>query len=418
MMSPHGKLRAGCAFLQQSAVCHSQPRPVVSTRFIHTADWQFGKPFAGVEDDQKRALLGNERVVVLERIAAEAREHQAEFVLVAGDLFDSPGATKPLVAAACSAIGTMGIPVFTIPGNHDHGGPGSVWEQEFFRRERDRLAPNFRVLLEREPLELETAVLFPCPLLRRRESVDPTAWLRLTTDLETRFGDKARIILAHGSVQEFGALPDDEESDSGATNYLDLSRLGEEAYDYIALGDWHGTRQVSSKAWYAGTPELDRFIKGEDHNPGNILAVEADRGREPVVRCLATAAIGWHELDFSFAEDSSLRLLEKKLEEMMGNRANRDLLLLHLSGSLGIDAANRLEQILESWEARLLRLKLDNRTILAPSLAETESLARRVGDPLISRVATKLMADMAEPGETGAIVRAALRELHAVCPLP
>lgn len=389
----------------------------MSVRFIHTADWQLGKPFAGVEDDDKRALLRNERLAVLERIGEQARAHAARFVLVAGDLFDSPSATQSVVAAACSAIGRMGVPVYAIPGNHDHGGPGSLWEQDFFRREREQLAPNLTVRLKPEPVELEAAVLFPCPLLRRHTPVDPTAWLRSLTELEARYGDKPRIVLAHGSVQDFGPFADDEEADAGTANYLDLARLDEPRFDYVALGDWHGSKQVAAKAWYAGTPELDRFIKGEEHDPGNILAVEAGRGEAPVVQRIRTAALGWHELEFHFDADN-LGNLHPQLEQVIGDQAGRHLLRLRLSGALGIEASTRLEQLLESWRARLLRLKLDNHTTLAPSAAELEQLARRPDDPLISRVAAQLSADLQDPGETGAVARAALRELHAACVNP
>jgi DNA repair exonuclease SbcCD nuclease subunit len=387
----------------------------MSVRFIHTADWQLGKAFAGVEDNDKRAALRNERFAVLKRIGENAVAHKAEFILVAGDLFDSPSATQSVVAAACSAIGAMGIPVFAIPGNHDHAGPGSLWEQDFFRHEREQLAPNLNVLLKPEPIELATAVLLPCPLLRRHESVDPTAWLRSVSGLEARYGEKPRIVLAHGTVQDFGLLSDDEESESGITNYLDLTRLEEDHFDYVAIGDWHGTKQITAKTWYSGTPELDRFIKGEDHDPGNILVVEARRGQEPQVERLKTAAIGWHELEFHFSDDTDLGLLERQIDETICSWADRHLLRLHLSGVLGIHAANRLEQLLESWKARLLRLKLDNRTSLAPTAAELDELSRRVGDPLIARVAAKLISELTDPGEAGAIARAAMRELHAAC---
>src|SRR6187401_2481376 len=150
----------------------------MTTTFLHTADWQIGKPFAGVEDIQKRSLLQQERINMLERVAGAARDQNADFVVVAGDLFDSPSVTKATVSAACSAIGKLPIPVFAIPGNHDHGGPGSLWEQPFFRQEQAQLAPNLRMLLTPEAVELENAVLFPCPLLRRHESTDLTAWLR------------------------------------------------------------------------------------------------------------------------------------------------------------------------------------------------------------------------------------------------
>jgi len=387
----------------------------MSVKFVHTADWQLGKPFAGVGDAHKRALLQNERLAVINRMGAEAKKQGVSFLVVAGDLFDSPSATKATVAAACSAIGAIGIPVFAIPGNHDHGGAGSLWEQEFFVREREQLAPDFKILLTAEPVELEDAVLFPCPLLRRHESADPTAWLRSADDRWTKFGDKPRIVVAHGSVQNFGSFSENEESDAGAPNLIDLSRLTDDAFDYIALGDWHGAKQVAGKAWYSGTPELDRFVKGSDHNPGNILLVEAARGKPPQVQCVSSSAIGWHELEFNFADDTSLARLKELVDERIGKRANQDLLQLHLGGSLGIEAATRLDQMLDAWNARVLRIKLDNKSFIAPTVSEVEGLTRRSGDPLISLVAAKLVSLAAGESDQAAVARIALRELHAAC---
>ncbi|WP_289460407.1 hypothetical protein, partial [Klebsiella pneumoniae] len=86
--------------------------------------------------------------------------------------------TKATISSACAAIGSLRIPVFVIPGNHDHGGPDSLWEQEFFQREKQELAPNLHVLLTPKPVILDSAILFPAPLLRRHEPGDPTAWIR------------------------------------------------------------------------------------------------------------------------------------------------------------------------------------------------------------------------------------------------
>lgn len=387
----------------------------MNVTFLHTADWQLGKPFGGVEDVHKCALLQNERLAVIRRLGDRAREGGAAFVLVAGDLFDSPHATKATVAAACSAIGSIGIPVFVIPGNHDFGGAGSLWEQEFFKREQGQLAPNLNVLLKQEPLELENAVLFPCPLLRRHETTDPTTWLRSSQDFDARFGGRPRIVLAHGSVLNFGSIEDDEESDAGTPNLIDLTRLSERSLDYVALGDWHGTKQVGGKAWYSGTPELDRFVKSGDHNPGNILLVEAIRGEPPHVECLRTGAIEWHEIEFRLSEDSSLAHLKELVDQKIGTRANRDLLWLHLKGSLGIEPATRLGEMIDAWKARLLRVKLDDQTVIAPSAAELDGLTRRASDPLISLVAAKLVALASGESDEAAVARIALRELHAAC---
>jgi DNA repair exonuclease SbcCD nuclease subunit len=213
----------------------------------------------------------------------------------------------------------------------------------------------------------------------------------------------------------FGTLPDDDESDVTAPNLIDLTRLSGKEFDYIALGDWHGAKQVTEKAWYSGTPELDRFVKGQDHNPGNILMVEAGRGELPKVQCVRTSAIGWHELNFNFPDDAGLDHLSTLVDESIASRANQDLLRLHLSGSLGIEASTRLDRMIESWNARLLRIKLDNQTVIAPSPAELDGLTRRANDPLVSRVATKLMSMASVENDQAAVARIALRELYAAC---
>ena len=67
--------------------------------------------------------------------------------------------------------------------------------------------------------------------------------------------------------------------------------------DYLALGDWHGVRQAGPKAWYAGTPEPDRF---RDNAPGHALAVRiAAAGAEPEVERHRLAQYRWqrHTLD-------------------------------------------------------------------------------------------------------------------------
>ncbi len=384
-------------------------------KFIHTADWQIGKPFAGISDTHKRSLVQQARIEVIERIGLVAKDAGAAFVLVAGDLFDSPSANKATVSTACSAIGQMKLPVIVIPGNHDHGGPGSVWEQEFFLREQAALAPNLKVLREPSPYELESAVILPCPLLRRTVCSDPTEWLRGSDVYAELPTDKSRIVLAHGSTQDFSGQWDDDEEGHSSTNLIDLARLPASEVDYIALGDWHGTKQVSAKAWFSGTPELDRFPKGGDHDPGNTLVIEVQRGGIPQVIKSATAKLRWSELVFDCADDTALNKLEDRLVGLLGQRANEDLLRLVLTGSIGIAASHRLEQILESLDARLLRLKLANQTRIAPTEKEIQALTQRRSDPLIANVARQLVELSGGDGDDVEVARIALRELHASC---
>ena len=155
----------------------------MSLTLLHTADWQLGKPFGSLQDEAKRHRLQDQRLRTVRAMAATIDQTQASLLLVAGDLFDSPHVTKATISSACAAIGSLRIPVFVIPGNHDHGGPDSLWEQEFFLRESRQLAPNLQLLLEAAPLVTEHAVLLPAPLLRRHEPGDPAAWIRSAVDL-------------------------------------------------------------------------------------------------------------------------------------------------------------------------------------------------------------------------------------------
>ena len=224
-----------------------------------------------------------------------------------------------------------------------------------------------------------------------------------------------RIVLAHGTIQGFGSVQEDEDGASTLVNWIDLSSLAADAIDYIALGDWHGTKQVGPKAWYSGTPEIDRFPKGEGNDPGNVLKVTLSREAAPVVEKIPSSRFLWQELAFRFSDDASLDLFASRLDEALGQRGDEHLLLLSLEGSLGIEASGRLERILESWESRLVRLKLDLRATIAPSNEEITALTQRSDDPLIASVASQLVSQIDGETEDAAITRLALRELHAAC---
>src|SRR3546814_19390652 len=57
-------------------------------RFIHSSDWQLGKPFGRASEQTSAALL-EARLDAIDALAAAARREGAGLVLVAGDVFDS-----------------------------------------------------------------------------------------------------------------------------------------------------------------------------------------------------------------------------------------------------------------------------------------------------------------------------------------
>lgn len=376
-------------------------------RFLHTADWQIGKPFQFIQDTSKREALRSQRVETVNSLKTIISKHDLEFVIVSGDLFDSFTPDKSTVTKLCGAIGELGVPVYAIPGNHDHAGPGCVWEQEFFKQVQQELAPNFHLLSRPEPVIAEKVILLPCPLTRRHSATDPTEWLRqLPDDLPE---DRPRIVIAHGSTQGFSSQG--EEDTSPAVNQIDLERVDPAAIDYMALGDWHGTRQINPKAWFSGTPEQDRFAKGENNNPGNVLIVElSGRHSQTSVRMEKTGQINWIDIpEFSLTSDTAIAAFESKMTNLLGQRVQKDLLSIGLTGALSLAAHHQLEQVFEKLESRLIHLRLKRDLLVEPSDEEMQGLINR-DDPLIASVAGQLQQNMTTDPDD--IHRLALRELY------
>ena len=384
------------------------------TTFIHTADWQLGKPFSRVADEGSRVRLRQERIAAVRRIGDLARERQAAFVVVAGDVFDSNHATNRTISDACDAIASIGVPVHVIPGNHDHAGPGSVWEQDFFVAESRERAPNLRVHLAARPVAESGCILLPCPLHRRQAASDPCGWLR---DLDwTAFGAAPRILVAHGSTRDFSGERDEEDL-PGQPNFIHLEHLPLADLDYVALGDWHGFLQAGPKAWYAGAHETDRFPKA-GQRPGHVACVTATRAGPPAVDPLPTGRLAWLGTALDLGEDGPDRLEETLATVTRGAGFDRALVDLGLTGCVSLAARRELERILESWSHRLLRLDVRDETTLAPAPEEIRDLADRADDPIIARVAGELLRRIAAGGPDADDAREAVNLLHGLCAGP
>ena len=78
-------------------------------RFLHTSDWHIGLKAAHAGPAAPR--LREERFAAARRIAALAREHNAGFVLIAGDLFDSHAPSPAGIRETAALLGAFPAPV-------------------------------------------------------------------------------------------------------------------------------------------------------------------------------------------------------------------------------------------------------------------------------------------------------------------
>lgn len=368
-----------------------------TVRFLHTSDWQLGARFGWIAGD-KGALLRAERLAAVERIGEMAGRHEVDFVIVCGDLFDAHTIDNEVVTRSLEMLGRFPVPVFAIPGNHDFAGaPESVYKR---RRFADRCPDNFHVLDAALPLALDglPVTLLPCPLIRRHTVEDPTRWLR--SDAAGSEAGQIRIALAHGSVLDF-----DSESSGVAPNLIDAAVAEEASLDYLALGDWHGARQISEKVWYSGTPEPDRF---KDNQSGHVLLVEIDRPHAmPRIQVEPSSGCSWIRHDAALYSEEDVTALERWFADLPSPQ--KTLVRLECRGVLGMKAKLRLDWLLETQAELLLHLrKRGTEVLLRPTDEELTALGSH---GLTGRVADSLKVLANREGEEGKVAGLSLQLL-------
>lgn len=327
-------------------------------RFLHTADWQIGKLFGQFEPDEA-ALLAEERFRAVERIAALAAEHAVDAVLVAGDVFDAQTVSDRTLRRLFHALDGFSGRWVMIPGNHDAALAESVWTRA---ARLNAVPPNVTVCVEPVPVLLDEArsVVLPAPLTQRNTHVDLTEWF---AGAATPPGS-LRVGLAHGSVQ--GILAEDIDS----PNPIAAGRAANAHLDYLALGDWHGTRQIDARTWYAGTPESDRFRANAS---GQVLLVDiAAPGAGPTVTPLATGRYRWHSATAELEVPSDLDLLLERLAAFGAD----DVVQLAVGGRTDLAGHRRLSAAIEEARGRARSFGADLAALqLEPTAQDIEALA-------------------------------------------
>ena len=373
----------------------------MACRFVHTADWQLGKPFVRMEGDTG-ARLRQARFDAVRKVATIATDRRADAVLVAGDSFDSHLPGDATIHRALDVMQPFAGPWVILPGNHDPGESAApLWDRlELLALERGNI--QIRVARSREPMRLadDRLEILPAPLRHRDDPDDPTAWFHGLA----RQPGIIRTGLAHGSVYGF------DHGDGEAANLIAPDLAEKSGLDYLALGDWHGTQSITRRCWYSGTPEPDRF---RNNDPGHALWVEIDEaGMMPRVERLETATFSWQMAAFDQIDetDGLIEQVEGLLRQSMP--ADRMLLQLQFDGEIDLAGRARLDERIETWRLRLCHLDVDDRLVERPSDQDWSEL-RLHG--LASSVAERLSQMASDPGSDEAeAARMALRRLYLI----
>ncbi len=355
--------------------------------FIHTADWQIGKRFGGF-DERLAGRLEEARLDAIDTIAKVAAEHGASHVLVAGDVYDAHDLKEKTVRQPLTRMAQhRGLTWVLLPGNHDPAGAGSIWS----RVRRYGIGDNIILADSPQPIALAPRVtVLPAPLTSKATSLDPTAWMD-----DAGLGDEGvRIGLAHGAVHGFGS--------EGECNVpVNPTRVASARLDYLAMGDWHGTKKITERCWYSGTPEPDNTT---NNAKGQVLVVTLDRSGnhgEPAriaVNAVATGHYVWAPVARKISGAAELAALDRVVAGL-AQPQKRLLLTLRLTGSLPLAEHAALERLRADLDARLQHLDWHDKEVALIGALDEAQLDQLAGSDGELRVVIARLGELARAGD-------------------
>ena len=310
-------------------------------RFIHTADWQLGMTRHFLDDDAQPRYSAARRDVVA-GLGALAQRTGAEFVVVAGDVFDANQLSPKVISQSLAAMGRIEVPVYLLPGNHDPLDPSSVYTSKQFLAER----PDNVVVLDRAGIfDLRPGVQIVAAPWRSKH---PTTDLAADVLAELPSDGTARILLAHGAVD---VLDPDRDNIAAIRMAAVTAALERSAVHYAALGDKHSRTEVgdSGRVWYSGSPEVTDYDHKEADS-GHVLLVDMDLDDPAHPVTVETHTVGtWRFLAIAadLNNGSDIAALDARLDALPGK--DRTVVQLALKGTVTVTEQADLDLCIEKY---------------------------------------------------------------------
>ncbi len=320
---------------------------------------------------EAQARFTQDRIDLIAKLAELCEQHQAEFVVVCGDVFDSNQVAPQTVVRAAEKLSRFPYPVFILPGNHDPLNAASVYDTDVFAA-----LPDHIIVLRDNNVhcsdKLPGIEVVGAPWFNKQPTTDLCG--RLLDSLDPVASGVTRIVLAHGQLDSL--MPDTSHpaciSKAAITNALADNKV-----HYVALGDRHSVTDLdqSGRIWYSGTPVATDFTETE---PNKVLLVDASVGIDPRPRVEVIGSGNWNFLRVEENIDT-LEDLSRLSDRLNGiEYKERTSVSLALSGALSLSINAALEKLIESAKDLFASLRMDeSRSDLAvvPDQLEYEELA-------------------------------------------
>lgn len=319
--------------------------------FIHSSDLHLGKKFKSFPDDdsETRSKLRSARSNILDNLKKAAEENEIKHILLAGDTFDAEIPSEQVISQTVDKMTeNQVVNWWIITGNHDSLDAEILWEKF---KNKSKSFFNIHLLEDHKEIEIEKDVfLYPCSLKNRRISEDPTKWIPNRDNLNI-----IRIGLAHGSIQNFSSGGDSNE-------IINPDRVNVSKLNYLALGDWHGHKEINENTYYSGTPEYDNFVHS---GYGTCLKVTINiKDKKNSYETLPIGELNWQKLSFSITPEMNIDDIINEISTKLQNEKDKTLVQILLEGRIYIHNRSELLKKLKNIKGSFCYFEVNHKDLI------------------------------------------------------
>jgi len=350
-------------------------------RFLHSSDWQLGMTRHFLSDEAA-ARFSQDRIDAVKKLGELAKDHEAAFIVVAGDVFESNQLSRQIVLRALDALKALPVPIFLLPGNHDPLDVSSIFSTPEFREAGEHII----VIRDTQPIPvpgLDDVEVVGAPWRTKHPNSDLCA--DLLGALESTTG-VTRVAVCHGQ-------PDTLSPDKGRPEIINLANvetaINDSRIHYLALGDRHSVTNVGSsgRVWFSGAPVATDFT---EDNPNKTLLVEINGTETCDVTELQLGDWVFIAEHFDLNDLDDLRYFSGWLSELPNKE--RTIVKVGFTGTINLATAAHLDQLLDTKAELFASLRKRERTTdlsIAPDELDQDSVAlvgyaKEAWDELIS----------------------------------
>ncbi len=360
-------------------------------KILHTADCHIGtsRSFLNDKNISGRTEIKN----TFRKIISICKEENVDFLLISGDLFETPFPDFEDVEEICHLFAQIPDTIIAISaGNHDYACVGSVYLKHTFP-ENVRIFSSFA---ERFDFPEKNVCIFGAGFTDRFET------LPLLSGFEAPDNSSINLCVIHGEITS--------ESQSSNYNPISMSQIQNSGFDYIALGHIHKRTDVlkQGKTFYSycGCPDGSGF--DEDGSKGIYIGMVGKDICNLEYRELSSRMYIYESIDVSnhtSAIQTSNAILDF-LTEKYSETFSKHLYRISLKGTVESDFSLNINRIRTLLEEKLTYCEITDET--EPNLESIKKLAEEVSlRGIFTKILLNRLNDAA--GDEAEIIHEALK---------